>query len=72
MKYVKVSAKVERRIENLRQSGKEGNVIEQKVKSSSNADTANFCGDEVPMNLSDQDLRRVFCGLVEGAKKRPR
>ncbi len=29
-----------------------------------------FCEDEVSMNLSEQDLRTVFCGLVEGAKKR--
>ena len=28
-----------------------------------------FCEDEVSMNISEQDLRIVFCGLVEGAKK---
>lgn len=26
--------------------------------------------EDIPANLTDQDLRRVFCGLVEGARKR--
>ena len=29
-----------------------------------------FCEDEVSMNLSEQDMQIVFCGLVKGAKKR--
>ena len=29
-----------------------------------------FCEDEVSMNLTEQDMRIVFCGLVKGAKKR--
>ena len=167
MKYVHVSAKVERRVENLRQSGKAGNVLARKVTNiisrlTSGAvpdhgetivnytkygekrikncrkydlgcgyrlitlqrgekffipflgthdecrrwlennsrlkeftvgkgktvcisqrkqspalpldeDTASIqtnADDEAMLNLSDRDLRRVFCGLVEGDKKR--
>ncbi len=37
------------------------------------ADAANFSEDnEEELQLSDQEMRRVFCGLVEAAKKRSR
>jgi len=31
-----------------------------------------LCNDEPRLDISEQDLRIVFCGLVEGAKKRSR
>lgn len=31
-----------------------------------------LCMDEIPLDISEQDLRIVFRGLVEGAKRRPR
>jgi len=42
-------------------------------ESPTNPDSGNFNGDfedDLLLKISDQDLRRVFCGLVEAARKR--
>ncbi len=77
MRYIKVGAKVNDRIDELNQSWKtgKGTTFCIKARDTEDPDSSydgrdDFCEDEVSMNLSEQDMRIVFCGLVKGAKKR--
>ncbi len=77
MRYIKVGAKVNDRIDELSPSGKTGMGTTFCIKARDTEDPDFSCDgrddfyeDEVSMNLSEQDMRVVFCGLVKGAKKR--
>jgi hypothetical protein len=88
MKLLFVSSKVESRIAALEKAGKSGKNLAQKatgiIDSPASGDLRNHMdtvesytqyGEDVDgflQNLTDKDLRTVFNGLVEGARKGPR
>ena len=47
-------------------------IVNNESRDSDSCDdqSLDFSEDEISVNLSDQDMRIVFCGLVKGAKKR--